>query len=88
MGISWISAFSTSTIFGRRWTLRLVDVDVTSMNAEARRCGRDVGGRFLRLHFCYVHRLGQGAGPFGRFCALGCGSSCPDWVLSESRKQG
>ena len=59
MGISWMSALSTSTIFGRRWTLRLVDVDVTSMNAEARRCGRDVGGRFLRLHYFTFIGLGK-----------------------------
>ena len=34
------------------------------------------------------HRLRQGAGPFGRLCAPGCGSVWPDWVLSESRKKG
>ena len=32
-GILWILAFSSSISSGRRWTLRLVDVDVTSVIA-------------------------------------------------------
>ena len=52
------------------------------------RCGRYVVRRFRPLHLPFFHRLRQGAGPFGRLCAPGCGSVWPDWVLSESRKKG